>query len=194
MKKFILFLMSLLIMQSASADFHFLKSSDENNLLFGENKNQIALNVGMGVDSGIIVPPPDRPVPFSILHFQYSQPSTFFRLPARMSLNIAQTIGFGKKYDWDWRDFSIPIVFLTEDVILLHGRDWYAGAGAGAGFQMEENEREGSKFLFQFKLFAGYKITKSVAAEFFVLHRSNGNTDPVNNAYAFYVFGFNYSF
>jgi hypothetical protein len=101
------------------------------------------------------VPPPFRPVPFTVLHFQYSLPTDFFELPARKSINIAQTIGFAKKYDWDWRDFSIPMVFVSEDIALFHGENWYTGIGAGIGMQAQQNDRIGSKLIFQFKLFAG---------------------------------------
>ena len=159
-----------------------------------DNQNQIAFNFGQGVDSGIIVPPPFRWVPFHIMHLQYSQPTTFFRMPARQSINIAQTIGSGTKYGWHWNKFTIPMVLLSEDIALLHGDDWYFSAGAGGGLQAQQNKRIGSKWLFQLKLTAGYRFTDHWGAEFYVQHFSNGNTARDNHSYAFYGLGMTYSF
>lgn len=175
----------MLATSNAMADF---------NPFMGKNENQVAFNFGYGVDSGIIVPPPARFVPFFIFHGQYSQPTTFFKVPARQSLNVAQTVGMGKKYGWKWDKFSIPIAFLSEDVSLLYGNRWYTGVGAGVGLQAQQNERLGAKLLFQFKLSAGYRITERFGTEFFVQHFSNANTAHANHSYAFYGLGMNYSF
>ena len=64
----------------------------DTNPFMGEHNHQIALNVGAGVNSGFIVPPPTQFVPFVFLHFQYSQPTTFFKVPARQSINIGKTL------------------------------------------------------------------------------------------------------
>lgn len=164
------------------------------NPFIGNNKHQIAFNLGQGVNSGIIVPPPTQLVPFYLLHFQYSQPTTFFRLPARQSINIAQTIGFGRKYDWDWDKFTIPMIFLSEDFALFHGENWYFSTGIGAGMQAQQNERIGSKLIFQFKIIGGYRINDNIGIELFIQHFSNGNTAKENNSYAFYGAGITYSF
>ena len=164
------------------------------NPFFGDARNQVALNIGQGVDSGIIVPPPFRLVPFYFLHLQYSQPTTFFRLHARQSLNFGQTLGFGEKYHWHWNKFTIPMVFLSEDVALFHGQRWYTSAGIGAGMQAQQNERLGAKLLFQFKLAAGWRFTERCGTEIFVQHFSNGNTAKQNHSYAFYGLGMTYSF
>jgi hypothetical protein len=157
-------------------------------------KNQIAFNVGQGVDSGFIVPPPTRFVPFYFAHLQYSQPSTFFGVPARQSLNIAQTLGFGNKYGWRWRKYTIPMVLMSEDILLADHDKFYFAGGAGVGLQAQENERIGSKLLFQFKLTAGWHINNKWGMELFVLHFSNANTAPENNSYAFYGLGVTYNF
>ncbi len=165
------------------------------NPYFGEgNEHQLAFNFGYGVNSGIIVPPPTQFVPFIMMHAQYSQPTTFFKLPARQSLNVFQTLGFGKKYGWNWNKFTIPIAMLTGDVALLHGRDWYFGPGIGVGMQAQQNDRIGSKLLFTLKITGGYRITDHIGAEMFVQHFSNGNTAEDNHSYAFYGAGFTYSF
>lgn len=166
----------------------------EHNPFTGNHEHQVALNMGWGVDSGIIVPPPARFVPFYLLHMQYSQPTTFFKLPARQSLNVAQTLGFGKKYGWHWDKYTIPMVMISGDVALVEFRDAYFSMGAGAGLQAQQNERLGAKLLFQLKLIAGYRLTDNMGVELFVQHFSNANTSEDNHSYAFYGAGLTYSF
>ncbi len=172
----------------------FLTSANAYNPFFGEYENQVAFNVAQGVNSGFIVPPPFQLVPFYKLHLQYSQPATFFTLPARQSINIGQTVGFGKKYGWHWDKYTIPMIYLSEDVALLSYNDFYLATGVGVGFQLQQNERIGSKLLFQFKITAGYNISDCTGVELFVQHFSNGNTAPENHSYGFYGIGFTYSF
>jgi len=164
------------------------------NPFFGDYRHQAGLSLGTGVNDSYLVPPPTKPVPFSELHAQYSVPSTLFYFPARFSMNITQTVGFGDKYGWDWPRYSIPILYLTQDLALLHGEKWYAGAGAGAGFQLKKNDRISSTFLFTFKVFAGYKFTERTSAEFYIKHFSNGTTTPENFSYGFYGLGITYNF
>ncbi len=166
----------------------------DTNPFMGEYKNQIALNIGAGVNSGIIIPPPTQFVPFVLLHVQYSQPTTFFKVPARQSINIGQTLGFGSKYGWDWDKFTIPMIFLSEDIALAHGDNWYVSVGPGVGLQAQQNERLGAKLLFQFKIIGGYRINDHWGVELFVQHFSNANTARENYSYAFYGAGFTYSF
>lgn len=166
----------------------------DTNPFFNGYKNQVAFNFGYGVNSGFLLPPPTQFVPFNMLQVQYSQPTTFFRLPARKSINIIQTLGHGSKYGWHWDKYTIPIVMLSEDVIPFHGQDWYTFIGLGVGMQAQQNERIGSKLLFGFKLGTGYKISDCVGIELFMQHYSNGNTAPENNSYAFYGLGLTYSF
>lgn len=166
----------------------------ETNPFFNGYDNQIAFNVGAGVNSGFLIPPPSQFVPYTMYQFQYSQPTTFFRLPARMSINATVNVGYGQKYGWHWDDFSIPIGLLSEDIALFYGRDWYTFIGLGVGMQLQQNERIGSKLLFGFKMGAGYHISECTAIEAFMQHFSNGNTAPENNSYAFYGLGLVYSF
>ncbi|MCM1294476.1 MAG: acyloxyacyl hydrolase [Muribaculaceae bacterium] len=189
MKNFVLFLIPLFVVVLAGPT-----NAVAANPFMGDNQNQVAFNLGQGVDSGFLVPPPFRLVPFYFMHFQYSQPTTFFRIPARQSFNIGQTVGFGTKYRWRWDRYSIPMVFLSEDIAVLHGRQWYFSVGAGGGLQAKQNERIGSKWLFQFKLAGGYRFTDNFGGELFVQHFSNGNTADENYSYAFYGMGLTYSF
>lgn len=164
------------------------------NPFMGNHKNQIAFNIGQGVNSGFLIPPPTQLVPFYLTHIQYSQPTTFFKIPARQSINIGQTLGFGQRYGWNWDKYTIPMIFLSEDVAVAHGKRWYFSTGFGVGLQAQQNERIGSKLLFQFKLIGGYRITDNWAIELFMQHFSNANTAIENNSYAFYGLGMAYSF
>lgn len=164
------------------------------NPFFNGYDNQYALDFGWGVDSGFLIPAPIRWVPFIMMQAQYSQPTEFFRLPARKSLNIIQTLGSGESRGWHWDKYTIPIVTISEDVILAHGKKWYFYTGFAAGFQMQQNERIGSKLLFGFKIGSGYKISDCMNLEFFAQHYSNGNTAKENHSYAFFGTGITYNF
>ncbi len=185
MKKIALSFCAIVLTTSAYADI---------NPFMGEYKNQIAFNIGQGVNSGFLIPPPTQLVPFYILNVQYSQPTTFFKLPARQSINIAQTLGFGERYGWQWDKYTIPMIYLSEDIALFYGCNWYFSAGAGVGLQAQQNERLGAKLLFQFKLIGGYKINEQTTIELFIQHFSNANTATENYSYAFYGIGMTYSF
>lgn len=164
------------------------------NPFMGDAQNQVALYLGQGVNGGFLVPPPSQFVPFYFVHGQYSQPTTFFRMPARQSLNVGQTIGMGKAYGWSWTEFTIPMVFLSEDIALVHGERWYLSAGPGVGLQAQQNKRLGAKLLFQFKIAGGLHFTEHLTGEIFVQHFSNANTAEENNSYAFYGLGMLYNF
>lgn len=164
------------------------------NVFMGQYQNQMAFNFGQGVDSGFIVASPTRIAPFYFFNLQYSQPTTFFTIPARQSVNIGQTLGFGRKYGWDWHKYTIPMIFLSEDIALVEHKNFYFGGGAGMGLQAQQNERLGAKLLFQFKLTAGLRFKNHWGMELFMMHFSNANTAPENYSYAFYGLGATYSF
>ncbi|GHT00057.1 hypothetical protein FACS189421_11600 [Bacteroidia bacterium] len=160
----------------------------------GDYQSQIMLNIGTGVDHGYLLGPPTRFIPFGLVHFQYSQPNTFFRLPGRMSVNAITTIGMGNRYGVDWRKYTDPIFVLSQDFSVLEYKRFYTGLGAGIGMQSYENERIGSKLLFQFKWFLGYKIDGRWRAELFAHHLSNGHTSANNHSYNFWGLGLGYNF
>lgn len=185
MRKIAISLLSILCLYSANA---------ATNPFMGDAQNQMAFYLAQGFDNGYIIPLPYHIVPFYIAQVKYSQPATFFRLPARMSFNLAETAGFAKKYGWDWRKYSIPIVFLSGDTALLYGKNWYAGIGSGVGLQAQQNERLGAKLLFEFRLQYGYRINEKWGLEIYAQHFSNANTAEENNSYAFYGIGTTYNF
>lgn len=190
MKRFLAVLTALFLPMSVWADSCILP---ESNPFMGTYQQQIAFGIGHGFDTGILLPPPVRPVPYYIATIQYSQPTTFFRVPARRSINLSGAIGTDSKYGWDWQDYSVPIIYITEDIALFRFERIYAGMGAGVGLQGKQNPRIGSKLLFEFKVTFGYNFNDQWAAELFIQHFSNANTAE-NNSYAFYGLGFTYNY
>lgn len=164
------------------------------NPFMGTYQNQFAFGIGQGFDTGWLLPPPTRPVPFYIGTIQYSQPTTFFSVPARQSINISETLGLHEKYGWKWQDYTIPMIYVSEDIALFRYQRLYGGMGAGVGLQAQENERLGAKLVFQFKVTLGYNFNQQWAGEFFIQHFSNANTADENNSYAFYGVGFTYNY
>jgi hypothetical protein len=194
MKQPLIFLLAIFAASAANA-----------NPFFGVAENQMYFHFGLGTDTTWLFANPAMTVPFSIFNFQYSQPSVIFRLPARESVNISYAYGWGrtKNHDagganpneyWDWKKYSIPIVYFSEDVALYHTDSWYFGAGIAVGVQAVQNERIGSKSLSGIKLFAGHRISGVWSTELFMQHFSNGSTAPQNNSYNFYGLGFGYNF
>lgn len=191
MRKNVLILTAILLPNLAFADSCFLP---ERNPFMDKYENQMFYGVGQGFDTGILLPPPVHPVPFYIGTVRYSQPTTFFRIPARRNLNVSMTAGFGDKNGWQWRDYTTPIGYLTEDIALFRYKRLYMGTGAGAGLQVRENKRLGAKLVFEFQVTIGYNITREWAAELFIQHFSNANTADENNSYAFYGIGLTHNF
>ena len=130
MKKFV----AILLFIPANANAYQISCE---NPFTGNYENQIAFSIGQGFDTGWIVPQPVRPVPFYIGTITYSQPTTFFRIPARQSINISETVGFHEKYGWKWQDYTIPIIHLSEDIALFTYKNMYFAVGAGIGLQAQ---------------------------------------------------------
>ncbi|MCL2748560.1 MAG: acyloxyacyl hydrolase [Alphaproteobacteria bacterium] len=174
------------------------------NPFFGEYKNQIMLTIGQGFDSGELIAFKhlNHPAPYYMMNLQYSQPTTFFRLPARQSINAVKTLGFGRSnygggcryYACNWRDYEAEIFMLSQDVALYNTERWYFGTGMGLAVQGRQNERENTKFLIGFRLFAGYKMTENWNLELVMQHFSNGDTGTENNSYDFWGLGVAYNF
>ena len=165
------------------------------NPFFGSgHQNQISVNFGHGTDANWLLPFPGKRVHFSLYDFKYSQPNTFFRLPGRQNINIAYTHGWQNDERWQWKDYSVPMFYLSEDVALYWTSKWYFGTGMGIGMQLQENERVGTKLIFGFKVFAGRRLSENWTMEFFMQHFSNGSTARENYSYNFYGLGVGYSF
>ena len=177
----------------------FVSNAVAANPFFAEKQNQFGINLGQAFNSYALVFLPEMPVPFNSLELHYSQPATFFRLPARQSVNFIQTLGYGNKYkhnvtEWHWRDYTVQIITIGWDFGILWTDKWYFGSGLSVGVQGKENKRIGTKYLSGFKLFTGWKFADNWRAELTMQHYSNGSTDPANFSYNFYELGVNYSF
>jgi len=207
MKKFFAVLLFAICFFSAQAA--------ENPFFPNGERHSVAFGYGQGIDTGQIVPPPpglsiSPVVPFSLVRFAYGIPTTAFYLPARVSVNLAGVIGYGTTSVWDWEypngapfppdaewkwnEYSVPMIYFSEDAALYNGRRFYAGIGMGIGMQMQQNERIGSKLLFTMRYFAGFRIADSWNMEIHATHFSNGNTADANFSYAFYGLALSHSF
>ena len=186
---------------AASAELRILaRASDAGNPMFGDKENQVFINIGQGFNTTWMIEPPVNPVPFNMFQFQYSQPTAIFRLPARISANFIQTLGYGTRYEhqyrgeWHWDDFSNQIGIISADVLLAWTDKWYFGTGLGTGVQATANNRVGTLFLIGLKMFVGYEIAEDWRAELFMQHFSNGGTDYRNSSYNFWGLGIGYNF
>lgn len=152
-------------------------------------KNQIGIYGAFGTGGSslknLVLPTEWEFVPFGMATMEYSQPATFFRMPARANLHAGWTFGWGRKDGEDWRDYTWPMIGLSWDVALLTWRGIYAGAGLGAFIKWRTDARQDSRFVFGTKTFVGYRLSRALSAEVFTQHFSNGNLTPVNGAYNF---------
>ena len=175
------------------------------NPFFGEKQNQLSLTIGQGFDSGelIAVKHLRHIAPYYMFNVQYSQPTTFFRLPARQSINAVKTVGLHDKnydggcrhgIDCKWTEYGAEIFMLSGDVSLYNTSRWYFGTGMGAAVQGKQNKRLDTKFLLGFRLFAGYKLNENWNLELVMQHFSNGDTGEENNVYDFWGISTAYNF
>ncbi|MCL2369415.1 MAG: acyloxyacyl hydrolase [Alphaproteobacteria bacterium] len=174
--------------------FGIVAAHSAHNPFFVGHRHQVAASFGIGTNHSYIISPPTKFVPFTEFHIAYSVPNEFFYFPGRMSINITQTAGWGDRYGWYWSSYSVPIMYLTQDIAMISGRRWYAGIGAGAGLQWMENDRIGSKFIMTFRPFIGYRISDRLALEFYMRHFSNGHTTDNNYSYNFYGLSLTFNF
>jgi hypothetical protein len=174
------------------------------NPFFGEKQNQLNLTIGQGFDSGelIALKHLNEIAPYYMFSLQYSQPTTFFRLPARQSINVVKTVGLHKDNynggcrhdDCNWPDYGAEIFMLSQDAALYNTNKWYFGTGMGVAIQGKENDRLDTKFLLGFRLFAGYKLNENWNLELVMQHFSNGDTGEKNSVYDFWGLSAGYNF
>lgn len=175
------------------------------NPFFGDKQNQALLAIGQGFDSGELIAFKHlgHPAPYYMVQMTYSQPTTFFKLPARQNINGFLNFGFddanyngGCRYPGtcDWADYTTQIFTLSEDVALLYNDRFYVGVGMGVGVQGKYNDRLNTKFLLSFRLSFGYRMTDRFGMELAMQHFSNADTGTENNVYDFWGLGVTYSF
>ena len=158
------------------------------NTMFGSAENQIAFYGAVGTGGSKL----DHLfgvqweiVPFTYWAVQYSQPITFFRLPARQTFSLGTTVGLGEYDGEDWRKYSWPMFSITMDIAPITIGKFYMGIGVGPAIKSKSDARQDSKFVFDTKAFIGYRFTDSFGAEFRTEHFSNGSLTPINKAYNF---------
>ena len=108
-----------------------------------------------------------------------------FRLPGRYSIHFGGALGFREHDGEDWHSYSNIMAGLSADVALVHTDRFYFGTGLGAFEKSRVDVRQDSRFMFQLKLFAGYRVSSMWSIELFTQHFSNGNLTPINKAYNF---------
>ncbi|MCL1892581.1 MAG: acyloxyacyl hydrolase [Alphaproteobacteria bacterium] len=177
MKKFYIYLLFALVAMPVFA-------KENNNPFFGRHENQIGLYAGQSTGPGNmtkLIPLDWEYEQFLFANLQYSQPTDFFRLPARLNLHA---ILFLKHGDVDIR--TQPAAGLSWDVALLHGRRVYLGVGLGGFIKPEyTHDRQDSLFMFGEKLFVGCRFSKHWSAEIYTQHFDSGGLTPINGGYNF---------
>jgi len=166
------------------------------NPIMGDAQNQIGLTYGRSTGPGgsllssltFTFGPENRGEDFNYVMLQYSQPTTFFRLPARLNGTVGLT--FGNVPDAP----SQGIAGISEDVAILHWRGFYYGYGLGGAIQGRVTKRQNSQFFFNAKSFLGYRISNSWSVEVVGIHYSNAGLQNPNRGYNFFGLTGLYSF
>ena len=165
------------------------KSWLQYNPVFQDNKNTLKL-------IGALDFSPSGFSSLGALGIHYGQPSTFFRLPARMVLEFEGFIGSGKE-----KALNQIIFGASWDAILpIYYTNFYAGAGIGIYIRTLIDTRIGSAFTFGEKIFIGYRrnINKGgggvYSCEIFIKHYSNGSLTSINKGFNFFGMSVGYSF
>lgn len=155
------------------------------NPMFGDKQNQLALYAAGSTGTGAVSRMGSTlkvEEDMGLVELQYAQPSTFFRLPARSSVHVAQITGLDK----DQLVFGLAQEFL----FIPNFEHFYAGLGLGIYIKERSTDgRVDSAFTFGEKLFLGYRFDNDVALELYWRHFSNGDITPVNAAYNFVGLG-----
>ncbi|MBD5389186.1 acyloxyacyl hydrolase [bacterium] len=164
------------------------------NPMFGaDHRNAISLYAGQSTGPGslfkLIDPFQWDITPMTMGMFQYSQPMTLFRLPARQNINVVQNVAYGHA-----RGLSFLGVGVSWDVALIDWCGWYLGGGIGPYMRDSHDRYVASRLVFGEKFFVGYQIHDALRAEFFTLHFSNGDFTEINRGFNFTGLGVSVSF
>ena len=145
----------------------------EANIFLGEgNRNQFGFYLGGGDNREL-----NRNSAPVFMAAHYAQSTEFFRLPARILLEVAAVAGGGE--EWGMAGGAL-------EVALVSWRGLYFGVGLGGHMRDRVTSRLDSKFTFSQKAFIGYGITDSFAMELFARHISNGTLSERNAGYNFF--------
>ncbi len=155
------------------------------NPMFGDKQNQFGVYGAGSTGTGSPLSHMGSKVQYTEdlgeIELQYSQPSEFFRLPARSSVHLIQIIG---------EDKTQPAFGLMQEFLFIPNLERFY-AGLGLGIYMKERANDGridSRFTFGERLFLGYHFD-SMTLELYWRHFSNGDLTPINTAYNFFGLG-----
>lgn len=185
MKKIALFIIISMTAISARAG---------DNPMFGKNDiNSVSLYIAQGTGSGtlfkLISPNLWEMNRMTIGMLQYSQPTTFYRLPARQSVFFVQNVAYGSR-----QGLSFGALGLSIDASFFDWNGWYVGFGLGPYMRDSRDRWVESRLVFGEKFFIGKALSDNWRAEFFTIHFSNGNFTEKNEGFNFAGFSIGYSF
>lgn len=122
----------------------------------------------------------------------YTQPNRFFRLPARLNLEIG--VFFTPPPN---NQKTFVIIGLSEDIVLpiypSKFGNLFVGLGVGIYLKSQRDERIGSAVTFGERFFIGY-FFESFDIELYYKHYSNGTLQLPNGGYDFLGISFGYCF
>ena len=170
----------------------FAKDKSYNPMFAPGAQNSISFHVGQSTGSGtllkLIQPGLWEFSSQTIFMLQYSQPMEIFRLPSRMSINLATNQAYRSN-----DGMSFTTLGISWDVALLNWHGFYLGLGIGPYMRDERDECVESRLVFGEKFFIGKNVTDNWRIELFTLHFSNGNFTPKNDGFNYVGVAVNYS-
>lgn len=170
----------------------------DNNALIGA-RNQLSISMGQSVRSGFDI---ENLYMGSIV---YSQPSTFFRIPAKINFEGIYIKGkdasSGKKVganlypkELTLSDYNMGMLGISQDIQLFNIGGIYSSVGLGGYLKSKSTERVSSKFTFGEKVTLGYQFSNNVNLELYARHFSNGTLTDKNSGQNFYGLTLGYSY
>lgn len=163
--------------------------STEENPVFGEYESQLSISAGQSFRSGF------EKEDLYYGDITYSQPTTFFRLPARRNISLGgyrgdecdnvNCVDINGTPERDFSQNDLTIFGISEDVVLFSVGDFYTTLGLGIYIKSESTNRVSSKFTFGERFGLGYRINR-VNFEVYARHFSNGTLTDENSGQNFY--------
>jgi len=157
-----------------------------NPFFFGDTQNQMGVQLGQSAGPGAIltiIPGNGWDLePFQVIALQYSQPTEFFRLPARLNLHAGFFVAWNNMAD----DYNDPFAGASLDVAFFQWDDFYLGAGLGGYIKPTYDGRMDSLLMFGTKIFLGYRFADLWSVEIYSQHMDNAGLMAVNGGYNFF--------
>jgi len=172
----------LITMVSGSS---FASNDASNNAIFGEFQNQILISSGQSIRSGFEVED------LFTASAAYSQPSDFFRIPGRITLEAGRFEGRDKVDNFS--QYDLNFLGISQDFQIFSIGGLYSTLGLGGYIKSETTNRISSKFTFGQKFAIGYNFG-SVSLETYIRHFSNGTLTEYNSGQNFYGLSLGYNF